>query len=230
MTTEHPINLIEVGASTSYSNTRDYGVHPMPSLHTEDWELPVLIGQQVPDILPEPEEWLKWGRHRRTKEAKAWHHYAADTKLTTLLRDPQQLVDSGSSFTTEVNSSSYSDDPLPVALAALWRKRCISRYWQDQGINVFVDVNVAGWTRELMFQGVPATHGLYATRYMKTDLSGHEAGTDLLWEDYGAVLDHCNTDTDILFAVYGGGKKVEEMCEEYAWLWLPPYNHKSKEN
>ena len=94
---------------------------------------------------------------------------------------------------------------------------------------MFVELNVAGWTRELCFDGVPTNHELYATRYMKSDLSGEDAGLDLVYEDYAEVLDHVDDDADVLFAVYGGGKKISELCEENGWLWLPPYNHKSRE-
>ena len=33
---------------------------------------------------------------------------------------------------------------LAVALAGMWRNRCVSRIWQEAGINVFVDLFVSG--------------------------------------------------------------------------------------
>ena len=126
--------IIEVGASSTHGSTRDYGVHPFPLEHTEEFELPILKAQQVPEEIIAGEDWLKWGRWKRDQKALAWHHYAADVKISTLLRNPQQLVESGAVMTTEINASSYGDDPLPVALASLWRKRCITRYWQDTGL------------------------------------------------------------------------------------------------
>lgn len=222
-------DIFEVSASTSYSDTRDYGSHPAPLDYTEEFELPVLLAQKVPEAIPSGEEWLKWGRWRKQKTSPAWHFYASDVKFASLLRDPGLLTDTGAVFAAEVNCSSFEDDPLPVALAAMWRKRCISRFWQDQGVNVFIDLNVAGWSREVMFDGVPTDHELFCTRYMKTDLSGDQAGVDLLYEDYEAVVNHVDDDADVLFAVYGGGKKLGELCAENGWLWLPPYNHKAKD-
>ena len=96
-------DIYEVAASTTYTETRDYGSHPAPLEYTEEFELPVLLGQKVPEEFPVGADWLKWGRWRKEKEALAWHHYAADTKFATLLRQPELLLKSGAKFSTEVN-------------------------------------------------------------------------------------------------------------------------------
>ena len=134
------------------------------------------------------------------------------------------MVDTGAAFAVEVNVSSYGNDPLAVALAGLWRKRCISRIWQEQGINVFIDLFADGWTRELSLEGVPTSHCLYATKYAKTDLSGHELGLRGLLDDFVMAADHCDDHDNLIFAVYGGGGRVQQLCDENGWLYLPAFN------
>ena len=95
-----------MGANTTHGSTRDYGVHPFPLEHTEEFELPILKAQQVLEEIIAGEDWLKWGRWKRDQKALAWHHYAADVKISTLLRNPQQLIESGAVMTTEINASS----------------------------------------------------------------------------------------------------------------------------
>lgn len=177
--TKPEYNIIEVSASTAFSSSRDYGSHPISLTQTGELELPELIAQPFPDCIPPVSEWRKWARHQQDKQSEAWIHYASDVKSASLLRDPEVLVNTGAKFTTELNCSSFEDDPLSVALASLWRKRCIGRYWQDKGIQVAVDMNVAGWTRDFVLDGVPSTHSLFAIRYMKNDLSGEAAGDHL---------------------------------------------------
>ena len=59
--------IYEVAASTTYTETRDYGSHPAPLEYTEEFELPVLLGQKVPEEFPVGADWLKWGRWRKER-------------------------------------------------------------------------------------------------------------------------------------------------------------------
>lgn len=211
-------NIIEIAASTAFGSQRDYGSHPVPITQTGEFALPELIAQPFPDYIPPISEFRKWGRWRQDKQSEAWIHYAADVKLSSLLRDPQMLVQSGAKITTEINCSSFSDDPLPVALPTLWRKRCISRCWQDQGIQVAIDLNVEGWTRKLVFEGVPTDHSLFATRFIT------QKGVKGLIDDFALITDHVQSGTKTLLLVYGGGKQIADLCAEYGWLHLPPIN------
>lgn len=151
-----------------------------------------------------------------------------DSKFECTLRDPFKLINTGAEFAVDVNVSSYSNDPLPVALAGLWRKRFVSRIWQEQGVNIFIDLFVDGWIREMMFDGVPSDHCLCATKYAKSDLNGNPLGMAALAEDFAAVIQHSTDHESLLFAAYGSGAEVKEQCELNNWLWLPPYTTKTE--
>ena len=81
-----------------------------------------------------------------------------------------------------------------------------------------------GWTRELVLDGVPHDHCLYATKYCKTDLSGDEVGLRGLVDDFMLAADHCSNTDQMVFAVYGGGNRIAKICDENNWLHLPAFN------
>lgn len=219
---------LTASATTTVNESVSSGLHPVPtSTDLTAFELPSLMAQAV-DEVPSGDQWKKWGRWKRAGIAEAWHFYCTDSKFETLLRDPFKLINTGAEFAAEINVSSYGDDPLPVALAGLWRKRCISRIWQEQGVNVFIDLFVDGWTRELVLQGVPREHCCYATKFARTGLDGAPLGLDALAADFALAAAHCNRPEKLAFAVYGGGKQIAEICEAHNWIWLPQYNPKKE--
>ena len=222
MTTEfETMPLAATATDTAVSN---YGEHPLPEdTRVSSMELPVLDGQSLITV-PDGPQWNKWGRWKRSAASEAWHFYCVDSKFETLLRDPMKLADTGASCAVEVNISSFGDDPLPVALAGLYRKRCVSKIWQEQGVNVFIDLFVDGWTRELVLDGVPTDHCLYATKYAKADMSGSPLGIEAIAADFALAATHCSKPEQMVFAVYGGGKQISDLCRKNSWLWLPPFD------
>ena len=119
-----------------------------------------------------------------------------------------------------MNASSFEGDPLPVALANLFRKRCVTRYWQDHGVQVAIDLNVSGLTLDYLFEGVPKTHTFYATKYQVKDIDGFPVGIEGLDNDFQFANDHVDPDLPINSLVYGGGKKVQQHCENNGSIWL----------
>jgi hypothetical protein len=221
------MTTIPLHCTETNTNQRYYGNHPLPTgTDVTLYDIPCLLPQ---DCSPPPqEEWMKWGRWKRSETATAWHFYTTDTKFVSILRDPFKLVQTGARFAVEPNVSSYEGDPLPVALAGLYRKRCVSRIWQEQGVNVFVDLNVSGIARDNCLDGISRDHYLYATKYMKTDLGGNQCGIDTLMEDYQMAAYHVEKPSEIKFLVYGGGKKIQSLAQEKGWLWLPNVNNRRK--
>lgn len=219
---------IPLSATETSPESRAYGIHPIPiATETSRFELPQLIAQSV-DAAPTGDLWKKWGRWKRSEESVAWHFYAADMKFESILRDPFKLVNSGAGFAVEANVSSFGNDPLPVALAGLWRKRCVSRIWQEAGVNVFVDLFFDGWTRELVLDGVPKDHCLYATKFARTGNDGKPLGLKAIAADFALASSHCNKPEQLTFAVYGGGKFVKSACDMNGWLWLPTSNNRNQ--
>lgn len=224
---EYP--TLPLSASASDPDVVSYGDHPIVLDETSEFDIPSLIPQLVEDDLPGAEAFEKWGRKNRSENHEGvWHHYSADSKFETLLRDPNKLIDTGAIASVEVNVSTSAYDPFPVAIAGLWRKRCVSRIWQDAGLSVFVDVNVEGVARDLVFVGVPNDHCLYATKYQLNNIDGDPVGIDGLYDDWRIVRAHVTPLLDPLFVVYGGGKQIEDICNQEGWLYVPPAASKSR--
>lgn len=226
MTKTSIIQNIPLTASSTSAGSVCYGTHPITlSDSTNNLDLPDLIPQST-DHVPAGEVWEKWERSKRSELAEAWHFYCVDAKFETILREPQKVIDTGAEFAVEVNVRSFQDDPLPIALAGLWRKRCVSRIWQEAGINVFVDLFVDGWSRELVLEGVPKDHCLYATKFARSGRDDQLLGLKALAADHALAVSHCSNPEKLRFAVYGGGKQVKLVCEMNGWLWLPTYNNR----
>ena len=181
--------------------------------------MPELMPQQGP-YLP-PDAWHKWGRKGRTTSADAWHFYVQDYKFESLLRDPRLLLRTGAAQAVECNVSTYGDDPLPVALAGLFRRRCVTQQWQMAGVKVAIDLNLCGIARELVTVGVPHDHTLWATKWMLRDTTKVEMRWAALEDDYAVARAHVLPELPVEFLVYGGGQKVRAGCEARGWHWLP---------
>jgi hypothetical protein len=220
--------VMPLDASETGTEVCAYGDHLVPLDAAGDFDLPLLIAQSA-DASELPAEWEKWGRVNRSEKADAWHTYASDAKFATLLRDPNKLIDTGAKYACEVNVSTFHEDPLPVGLAGLWRKRCVSRIWQDAGVKVFVDLHVVGFARGFVMEGVPRTHQLYCTRYKKNDLNGDYLGIEAVEQDYDLVMEHVSEDVTPLFVVYGVPSSLVAECEERGWFCLPNAAVKAKE-
>lgn len=207
-------------AATNTGAANSFGFHKAPAARgLNPWDLPQLIAQQG-SFLP-PQAWNKWGRKGRASQADAWHFYAADYKFESLLRQPTLLLRTGAKQAVECNVSTFGDDPLPVALAGMFRKRCVTQVWQQAGVEVAIDLNVCGHARDLVTFGVPSSHTLWASKWMLRDLTGEECRWQVLEEDYNLARRHVDPELPVQFLVYGGGQKVRAGCTERGWYWIP---------
>ena len=207
-------------AATNTGADNSFGCHPSPAIDSlNQWDLPQLVAQSA---LPLPSEcWEKWGRKGRSSQADAWHFFASDYKFESLLRQPTLLLRTGARQAIECNVSTFADDPLPVALAGLFRKRCVSQVWQMSGVEVFIDLNVCGRARKLVTVGVPRNHTLWASKWMLRDTTGVECRWKVLEDDFALARQHVDPELPLQFVVYGGGQKVRAGCDERGWHWIP---------
>lgn len=212
-----PISASATGSSNSF------GLHKAPDdCGLNRWDLPQLIAQRGPFL--SADHWHKWGRKGRAEQADAWHFYVQDYKFESLLRDPGLLLRTGATQAIECNVSTYGDDPLPVALAGLFRRRCVTQQWQMAGVKVAIDLNVCGYARDLLTVGVPSDHTLWASKWMLRDTTAVEMRWEALEDDYAVARRHVDSSLPVEFVVYGGGQKVRAGCEQRGWLWLPNAN------
>jgi hypothetical protein len=122
------------------------------------------------------------------------------------------LVNSGCSQTVEPNFSTNDHMPTAVGAWAIYRKRWLARYWQHYGIRTFVDLYVSTKFEAINLFGVPLGWQSYCTRV-----------TSANWEhaihDYEIATEHANG-KPVLFVVYGGDRRMEQVCKQRDWVWL----------
>lgn len=175
------------------------------------WGVPLLdIGMQVERLeLP----LTRWGREaRKSRMRGTWHHYTDDAKFRRLWERPTDLSNSGCVATVELNYSVHAQTPRAEVLHHTYRKRYLARLWQDFGIRIIVDLNVASHHAELNLLGVPHGWRAYATRGSVHRLTDLDAELTMAKTNAGR--------SDVLFVVYGGGAAVERRAQELGVIWI----------
>lgn len=188
------------------------------------WGVPLLDLAMQADAVEAPV--TVWGTQGQTRKmGGTWVFYAPDESFDALWLNPAKVLPSGAPCIVEPNWSTTDQAPFAVALWGIYRRRWLARYWQSQGRRVFVDLNVhhdllaphpatAGAIPALL--GVPKRWKAYATR-------AHGNRPEMLESEHAVALSHAETDS-ILFLVYGGGKRVEELAKARGWAWVPERN------
>jgi hypothetical protein len=167
-----------------------------------------------------PEPIIRWGRIARSSRMTGTYHYFCDDyKFAALWNRPDQLPDSGCRVAVEPNYSTWpSMDP-----ARFWqgitRKRWLARHWQNRGVRIVVDLNVDPVFRAANLTGVPPGWRAYAVRQQEgIGLAEIEADHDTACERAGT--------TDLLFCVFGGWRKVRDLCAARSWTWVAEDLHR----
>lgn len=159
-----------------------------------------------------------WGRNARLKSAaktKTMLFYTDDYRFAALLNKPEILVEAGIKVIGEVNYTIHANMPYPLAIFQIFKKRYVSRYLQDMGIEIMVDLNVPSNYEELNKNGVPEGWNSFVTRgYDMVEIL--QANFDVARQISGA--DYPN------LVVYGGSKEVRNFCDKHNLVWLTDLN------
>ena len=178
-----------------------------------DYDIPVLDKSLQPSLLPVP--FLPWGCQSRNKFMfGTWHFYVEDHKFDSLWKNPGLVFPSQCLALVEPNWTITLPCPRAAVLYQVFRKRLMARYWQSQGLNVIVDLNVHLDYMDYNLIGVPTGWRAYACRG-SWDIEG-------LLTRWAIAKSHAGTD-DILFIVYAGGKQVESLARIHGWCYFPTY-------
>jgi hypothetical protein len=158
-----------------------------------------------------------WGsRGRSLPNPGTYHFYVDDYQFNALWERPDDLLASGCAVAAEVNYTTLADTPKMGVLWTIYRKRVLSCYWQMRGVRILADLNVHPEHRSLALVGVPRGWRAYADRFHA------RVGVDALEADWRLAIDHAGTD-DILFAVFGGGRRARLLCESRGWVHVPDH-------
>lgn len=175
-----------------------------------EWGIPLLdIGRQA-DAFDLPIE--TWGAKARGTKAGTLHFYTEDYRFSAVWGKPDDPLRAQPVNIVEPNYSVYDQVPRAVALWATYKKRWLARYWQSQGVRIFVDLNVARPYDDINLLGVPRGWKAYATR-------GYESRLDMTAEELAIARAHAGTDS-VLFLVYGGSGKVRQWCQDNGAVWV----------
>ena len=179
---------------------------------SNEWGIPDLDPGRQANAYDLPME--TWGaRQRGTVAAGTLHFYTEDYRFTALWDNPAKLLAKPPINVAEPNFSVYDQAPLAQALWQTYKKRWLARYWQSQGVRIFVDLNVARPYDDINLIGVPAGWQAYATR-------GYTNRLQALDDELKIAKKHAGS-SDILFLVYGGGIKIKAWCDQHSAVWIP---------
>lgn len=173
--------------------------------------VPTLLLDRQAGVLDLP--FTRWGRGcRKSRMRGTFHFYTDDYRFSRLWGRPQDLVNSACVAVVEPNWSVHAQTPPAVALWQTYRKRWLARFWQEQGVRVLVDLNVAEEHCDRNLLGVPAGWRSFATR-------GSASRLGRLEQEHEVAL-RVASSSDILFVVYGGGAAVGELARDRGWTYF----------
>jgi hypothetical protein len=142
-----------------------------------------------------------------------WHFYVDDEKFSGVWKHPDSVLKTKCIATVEANFSTDDQMPLALGLYQIYRKRWLARYWQEYGLPIWVDLNVARPYYDYNLLGVPKGWRSYAT-------SASDARIEIL-EEHAAVAQEHAGGHPIRLLVYGGGENVRAICGERGWVNVP---------
>lgn len=162
---------------------------------------------------------VRWGRIGRSLPMTGtYHFYTDDYKFSALSRRPGQLVAVGCRVAIEPNYSTRPGMGERAVIEGIRLKRWMARTWQAGGVRTVVDLNVDPEYRHLALLGVPHGWRAYALRQQAG------IGIDEIEADWRSAVARAGTE-DILFAVFGGWRKVRDLCRSRGWAWVAEDMH-----
>lgn len=206
---DHPIQQAQAAPICPVDDL-DTGEEQFPT--DNDWDIPVLSLKYQATTAAVP--FVQWGEiSRKCHMTGTWHFYCYDEKFEALWRDPRGPLYSNATNCMEINYSAYGDTPRSHVMGQTYKKRWISRWWQKNGLRIFVDLNVNERHFDINMLGVPYGWRAYCTR-------GYNDRLDFIKQQYDMAIERAESD-DIMFLVVGGGKKVEALVKDSGWTWIP---------
>ena len=158
---------------------------------------------------------VPYGTGRRNKRVATLHFYVDDYRFNALWKNPAKIFDNNPAAAVECNYSLFDTTPLAFGLRFIYQKRWMARYWQENGIRIYVDLNVSSKFFEYNRMGVPDGWNAFATR-------GALGGLELLKAKFNQARQISGLDSPNLI-VYGGGKEVHEFCCRHSLLYVHDY-------
>ena len=184
-----------------------------------DFDIPTLLMEQMAGKLELP--FSPWGANSRLrKDVVTYHFYVDDYRFEHLFRDPVKLLMSGCRAVVEPNCSCHDQTPIAWGIQLIYKKRWLARYFQECGIKVYADLNVAQKFVEYNKMGIPKGYNAFFTR-------GLDGWLDSLKSDLSVAREISGLECPNLI-VYGGGKEIKKFCQEQNLLYVSDFINAKK--
>lgn len=162
-----------------------------------------------------------WGADSRLrKDVATYHFYVDDYRFEAIFKDPIKVLTSGVKALVEPNLSVYDTTPIAYGLQQIYKKRWISRYFQECGILVYVDLNVSVKFREYNKMGIPKGYNAFFTR-------GYADRVEYLKIELEVAREISGLQTPNLL-VYGGGDEIRKFCTENSLVYIEQFINDKK--
>lgn len=162
-----------------------------------------------------------WGANGRLrKDVATYHFYVDDYRFEALFKDPIKLLASGCRAVVEPNCSCHDQTPVAWGLQLIYKKRWLSRYFQECGIRVYADLNVSHKFIEYNKMGIPKGYNAFFTR-------GLDGWMESLKSDLRVAQEISGLERPNL-VVYGGGKEVQCFCRKHGLLYITDFVNAKK--
>lgn len=157
-----------------------------------------------------------WGADTRQKKGiSTYHFYVDDYRFEAIWKNPIQILESGVKAIVEPNLSLFDTTPIAYGMHQIYKKRWISRYFQECGIKVYADLNVAKKFQKFNTMGIPKGYNAFATR-------GYADREEYLKEEIQIAREISGKDIPNMI-VYGGGEKIKSLCTENSVLYIEQF-------
>ena len=180
-----------------------------------EYDIPNLLMEQQPErglLLP----FAAWGADSRLrKDIATYCFYVEDYRFEAIWKDPTIVINSGCAAVVEPNLSLFDTTPIAYGLQQIYKKRWIARYYQECGIKVYADLNVARKFKEYNMLGIPQGYNAFATR-------GYSDRIEYLLEEIEVAKKISGLERPNMI-VYGGGAKIESIAKENGLIYVEQF-------
>ena len=179
-----------------------------------EFEIPSLLIDKQAGKLELP--FAPWGADSRLrKDIITYHFYVEDYRFDAIWKNPVKVLSSGVKAIVEPNCSLFDTTPIAYGLQQIYKKRWISRYFQECGILVYADLNVSKKFKEYNKMGIPKGYNAFFTR-------GYADRIEYLKMELETAKDISELKIPNLI-VYGGGEKIRKFCIENSLVYVEQF-------
>lgn len=184
-----------------------------------EFEIPNLLLERQAGKLELPLS--PWGANSRLrKDVTTYHFYVDDYRFEALFKDPINLLTSGCKAVVEPNCSCHDQTPIAWGIQLIYKKRWLSRYFQECGIRVYADLNVSHKFIEYNKMGIPKGYNAFFTR-------GLDGWMESLKSDLQVAQEISGLEKPNLI-VYGGGDEIKKFCRDNGLLYVTDFINAKK--